>query len=343
MFTGTETYIKAIQLLMQDRGLDIAKADLTTATMSSASVVALDWQLTWDIYGERVTPLLERIGRTKAFAVDHKWRSATARAGTTNTSNEGSASKTAVSVVPTKGSNTCQIIKGAVTVSGSAIQEAENGIYGNGLADLAGQIELETRGLLKDTEYEILFGVEKTIDPRRMKGLIGAVGTYDGLIQTTRTNAASGGATALTDTNLTSFLYSIWEQQAGVYPNALICSLKAQKLISTFASAYRINVTPEGQANLVAGGIVSDIVAPWGELVKLIPHPRCANSATAANNWIAAVNLDQIKYADFRPMFNKPLPAADQDGEKWEIISEGTVELHSEPHAGILYGFNQPT
>jgi hypothetical protein len=341
---GNETYIKAIQMLMANRGLDIAKADMTSTLMSNAAVIALDWQLIWDIYGEKQTPILERIGRSKAMAVEHRWRSAKARAAAANTSNEGSASKTAVSVIPGANTNTCQIIKGAVTVSGSAMQEAENGIYGDGLGDLAGQIDLETKGLLKDMEYALLFGVESTTDPRQMKGLVGAPGTYASVFQTTKTNAASSSATAMTDAILNTHFNTILEQQAGIYPDTLICSYKMQKLISTFASAYRLVVDkPEGLLALPSGGLVTDIVAPWGELVHIVPHPMCANSATPANNWILTCNLDQIKWADFRPMFNKPVTAADVDGEKWEIITEGCVETHVEPHGGIIYGFNQPT
>lgn len=339
---GNETYWKALQMLMGNRGLDIAKADLTTATMASASAIALDWQTTWDIFGEDQTPLQKAMGRSKALAVQHRWRSAAARAGATNSANEGAASKTAVSVNAAANHNTCQIIKGAVTVSGSAIQEAANGIYGDGLGDLAGQIDLETKGLLKDTEVSILYGIESTTDPRVMKGIVGTIGTYNGLIQTTRTNAAAGGATALTDANLNSFLYTILAQQAGQYPDTLLCSYHAQKLISTFASAYKINVpTNEGLVNLAAGGLVTQIVAPWGKLINILPHPLCLNSATPADNWLAAIKMDNLKYADFRPMFNKPVTSADVDGQKWEIISEGCVEYHVESGAGILYGINQ--
>lgn len=333
-------YEQWAQDILRKSGETAAKAAMVTATMSAASVVELDWVQATTLYGNDETPIISKIGKTTSKAITHRWREATARAAASNTNNENAAAKAPVSVAPAAKTNTCQIVKGTIGVSDSAIQEAANGIYGSDAIDyIAMQLELETRGILKDIEYSVLFGVESTSDARMMNGLVGAVGTWGGVIQTTRKDLSDA---AFSETYFNAFLNDIWEQQAGVYPDTVYCSLAATQTVNAFTTNYRQNVVTAGDlANLPAGTRVTKFIAPWGGVVDIVPHPLCTNSATSANNWMLAVRSDLIKLADFRPLKVRKVVATDADGEEWELVWEGTLECKIEKAHGILRNFDQ--
>ena len=321
-------------------GDEMAKAQMLTATMSAASVVELDFDDALAIYGEDDTPVLNMIGRTKARAITHRHREATARVPASNASNEGAAAKSPVSVAPSAVTNTCQIVKGTIGVSASAIQEAQNGIYGTDTVDeIAFQIETEVRGILKDIELELLYGVLSTTDPRRMKGLVGAVGTWDGFIQTTRTD---NGDAAFSETVFKNWLESIWNQQAGKYPNVVLGSLASAGAINAFTTNYRWNISSEAELlALPAGSKVKKYVAPWNDLVDIVAHPQNVDSGTHGQNWMAALCTDNLRLADFRPLSIKQVLATDVDGQEWEVVYEGTLECKVEKSHGILRNFDQ--
>lgn len=319
----------------------LQKAAMDTPTMAAASVVRLDFAEQLDIYGNDETPLVSTLGSTVAKAIDHKWEQATRRAAAANKNVEGSAAKAGVSRAPVKASNTCQIVKGTVEVTRSALREAANGIYNASLVDaISWQVEQEMVGIFKDIEYAMLFGVEDTTDvensARAMKGLIGAVGTYNGFIQTTQSD---GSGAALGQTMFDNWLADIWAVQAGRYPDRIYCSLKAKQIIGTFASGkFTLTINPADLGNLTAGMRVGFYEAPWGGLIDIYPHPLCADSATEANNWMLALRTDLIKRADFDPLFTRPLPGT-TDAELREILWEGTLECRVEPAHGLLKNF----
>jgi len=330
-----------VNALLKKSGEEVAKAYTLSATLVAASVVELDWVQTLALYGNDETPLISRIGRTKSQAVTHRWREATARAAASNTSSENAAAKSAVTVNPGAKTNTCQILKGTIGVSGSAVQEAQNGIYGtDALNMVALQLEMETKGILKDIEYSALFGVEATTEPRQMKGLVGLVGTWNGWIQTTRTD---GSDAAFDQTMFEGFLEDIYTEGTGLYPNRLYCSIAAASKINTFTSAYRLNIDAadaEALAAAMAGMKVKYYIAPWGGIVEIVPHPLCENDATSANNWMMAVNENLLALADFRALRTESLPKT-TDAELWEVLYEGTLEAKIESAHGILRNFDQ--
>jgi hypothetical protein len=339
---AANVYEEITRRLLKQSGDELAKAQMTTATMSSASVVELDWAETLEMFGNDETPLVSSLGKTKSKAITHRWREATARAGAANTSNEGAAAEAAVSVAPAAKTNTCQIIKGTIGVSESAITEAQNGIYGTDILDeIAFQLETETVGILKDLETALLFGVLSTTDPRAMKGLVGAPGTWDGIIQTTRKDLS---AAAFTETLFKAWLRDIWAQQAGKYPDTVHCSMAATSVINAFTTNYSFNVASATDlASLPAGTRVKQYIAPWGGLLDIYPHPMNTNSATAGNNWMMAVCTPRLKIADFRPLKVRKLTSADVDGENWEVILEATLEARVEKSHGIARNFAQIT
>ncbi len=322
-------------------GYNLEKSAATTGAMADAGVVRLDFAEQLDIYGNDETPLVSSIGVTQAKAIDHKWEQAVRRAAAANASVEGSAAKSGVSVTPAKASNTCQIIKGTVEVTRSHIVEARNGIYNASLADaIAWQVEQEMVGIFKDIEYAFLFGVEDKTDapdsPRRMKGLVGAVGTYNGFVQT---NQYDANGAKLGPSVFDAFLAEIWSAQAGRYPDRVYCSLTAKRFIDQFTDGkFTLTINPADLGNLTAGMRVGYYEAPWGGLLDIYPHPLCENSATEANNWMLAVRTDLLKRADFDPLHTRPLPAT-TDAELREILWEGTLECRVEPAHGLLINF----
>lgn len=335
-------YEEITKRLLKQSGDEVAKAQMTTATMSSASVVELDWAETLEMFGNDETPLVSSLGKTTAKAITHRWREATARAAAANTSNEGAAAKAAVSVAPAAKTNTCQIIKGTIGVSASAIKEAQNGIYGNDILDeIAFQLEVETTGILKDLEHALLFGVVSTTDPRMMKGLVGAVGTWDGVIQTTRKD---NSAAAFSETVFKAWLRDVWDAQAGRYPDVVYCAMDATAAINAFTTNYSFNVQSAADLTaLPAGTRVKQYIAPWGGIVDIFPHPLCNNQAVAANNWMMAVTTPHIRLADFRPLAVRKLTSADVDGENWEVLLEATLEARVEKAHGILRNYAEIT
>jgi len=323
------------EMILNKYDEQVSKAALTTATQATAVVIELGWADTMELYGNDETPLVSSLAHTNARAVQHRWRERTRRAAASNTSNENAAAKSGVNVTPAPKSNTSQIIKGTVEVSRSAKVEAANGIYGQDAIDMiAMQVEDEVAGIYKDMEYSLLFGVESTTDPRMMDGLIGAAGTYAGVIQTTQNDLSEA---ALSEANFKTFLETIWLAQAGKYPDTVLCSLEAANVINAWATpGYRLNVTLAELAELPAGKRVTQYVAPWGGLVDIVPHPLCDNSATPANNWLAAIVKPRCRIAEFDPLQIRQLNVT-SDGDQWEIIWEGTLEARVESGHGILH------
>lgn len=318
------------------------KAALDTEAMSAATVVQLDFAQYLTLVNDPQTPILNAVGSVPVQGTQHKWREATIRAGASNASKENSAAKSGVSVTPAMKSNTCQIIKGTVEISNSAIQEAENGLYGTDLQNMsASQIEMEMAGIAQDIETAFLYGVEDTSDAgnaRAMKGLIGLVGTWNGSIQTTRTNAAGAAfAQALIDT----LLGTIWALKPRQLPTALVGSLTFCTKVSGYLTSMRYNISsPEELARVPAGQRVTQYVAPWGGILDMVPHPDNTNDAVAANNWFGALCLPNVKKGDFRTLRSKKLTNT-TDGEQYEILWEGTLEHRNEKASGIVRNFVQ--
>lgn len=321
---------------------DVKKTALDTEAMSAASVQQIDFAQYLTFVNDPQTPILNGIATVPCLGTQHKWREGTVRSPASNASKENSAAKSGVSVTPAMKSNTCQIVKGTVEVSNSAIKEAENGLYGTDLqALISTQMEMEMAGIAQDIEYSFLYGVEDTSDSgdaRQMKGLLGLIGTWNGSIQATRTSAAGA---AFSQTLVDTLLATIWGLEPRQLPTALVGSLAFSQKVSTYATMMRYNITnPADLARLPAGQRVTQYVAPWGGILDIMAHPQNTNSATAGNNWFAALCLPNIGKADFRPLSSKPLPIT-TDGMQYEILWEGCLENRNEKASGIVRNFVQ--
>jgi hypothetical protein len=295
-------------------------------------------------YGDLTTPFVSALAHTQAKETTHRWRDVAVRAGSTNLGTLENAAPTERQQTPTKRSNTCQIFSGRVNISGSGIQEAANGIYGSDILDqLAWQIGLEMKGILKDVEKQILFGTEQTGSPRRFKGLIGDLGTYNGLVQTTRYSvSATAGTGTLIQNAFDEFLQTCFDQGTGFFPTDVFCNSRDARRIAGWANTSAFTYGPKDVADLAnlqfpAGYSVVPYLSPFGA-VKIHVHPFLTYSATVANNVLLAVNMGLLKLADFRPLHVADV-ARTTDGVARDLIYEASLELNVEPAHGLMYTY----
>src|ERR1035437_554773 len=327
----------------------MAKAMLSTSAGSSAGAAQLDFAELLTQVNTYYVPLTMRMAMRPAKGVTHEWREITVPARTNMKAIEGSAAAAGTSVTPDAYSNTCEILKATISISNSAKAEAANGLYGSELTMLtARELDLLYTQLLEAREYDLLFGVEVTkasagtSSARAMKGLVGAPGAWNGWLQTNQYPVSGDFSKA----GLDALLTQIWKSQPKKLPNAIVCSIEAQAMMSNWASLYRAVVTPDQLGNMVASHRVTAYQAPWNGILEVIAHPLCANSVTAANNWAAVITLehDYLAFADLRPLMTHPIVATAAgaiDADIYEIITETTCEVRGEYGQGLLTGFDE--
>jgi len=322
----------------------VMSSDRTIATAGGKEIRFEEAAL---IYGGIDTWCANNLTHKKAIAITHRWRDVAIRAGSANVGATEAGTPTERQQTPTTRTNTCQIFDGRVKVSKSAAQEARNGVYGGGeLDEVAFQTELEMKGILKDVEKQTLFGTEVT-EPnnnRRFKGLVGDVGTWNGLVQTNRINCnITHGTTTLTASIFDQLLATIYAQDTGFFPDTVLCSAKTALKFKGFASNSQFTYGIEDIQRLSQGGFpagtpVVPYLSPYGPLTVVI-HPMIADSATVANNFLVVFRKELVKYADLRQMEIADVASSGSWVAK-DIEVELSLEIAVQAHAGILYNFN---
>ena len=299
------------------------------------------------IYGGVDTWFVNNLAHTKAQAITHRWRDVQIRAGSTNLGATEAGTPTERQQTPVTRTNTTQIFSGRVKISLSAAQEAANGIYGGDqLDELAFQVNLEMRGILKDIEQQVLWGTEATEanDNRRFKGLIGDVGTYNGLIQATRIDTnTTHGTTTLRKGIIDQWLATIYEQDTGFFPDTIVCDSRAALKFAGFTNnaqfVYGIeDIIRLQQAGFPVGTPAIPYLSPFGPLTIVI-HPLIATSGTLANNYMLAIRKEFVKLADFR-VLNVREVAQSGSWVARDIETELTLETKVQQCMGILYDFD---
>jgi hypothetical protein len=350
----------AENILAQYRG-QFGKDTTSAYHFSNAGAAVIPLPDAVKVWGGVNTPLLQRVGNERAVAITDEWEDVQIAAAAENAQVEGilASALTGVAATPVVRTNTCQIVSDKIPVTGSALREARNGIYGRALQDLmAFQIRVRLPQIIASIELSALFGVEVTqasagdmSSARKMSGLVGTVGAAgfdDGLLTTTgrATNTSLSGA------ELTQDLFDTWlETIAGAgasandLPTAVYCSLKAQRKIGTFENTIPVQSdVPTGTADVMVGRRVTRYWAPWGAAIDIVWEPQCAYSATAANNWLSAFCEPNIT---MRSLAGSPteggieiieLPVA---GDLLEIqfLWEGTIKAEVFKGHGNLYNF----
>jgi hypothetical protein len=323
---------------------EVIKAVLTSDRDSTQRQLVFSEVAT--VYGDVGTYFVRTLAHKDATTITHRWRDVEIRAGSTNLAGVEAGAPPERKKISTTRTNTCQIFNGRVKVSGSTQAEADKGAYGPGgsLDEVAWQTELEMKGILKDIEKQTIFGTEVTSgDERRTKGLVGDVGTWNGLIQTNRTNLNTlTGTTAIHANGINQFLRGIYANNTGYFPDTLLVSGKAALKFAAIANTNNLVITQadikNGNVIFPAGTPVTTYLSPYGNMDVVI-HPFISDSATPGNNFILAINKNLIKYADLRQMFVKPV-ASSGDWVAKDIIYEAALECKVEACMGILHNID---
>lgn len=328
---------------------------------SSASTINISFADAVALYGGVRVPLLERIGKVKAREVTHRWRDAAVGAAAENAFVEGASIATIAAATtktsPVAHTNTCQIVANVLQVSGSAMAEAENGVYGGELMNMLDwQLKAKMPQMLASIALSAWFNVEVTAataaeaSARQMSGLVGTVaddGFDDGLLSTTgRAYVYDKAGKALDEGVFNDWLELIAGNGGGDanLPTAVYTSLKGVRKISTFANATTL-VQGDGLSNLVAGQRVSRYVAPWGEILDIVYEPQNTHDGTNSyNNWMCAINEENAAIASLRGDASDagiqiiPLPVQG-DLQSALMVWEGTVQYSVSKGAGVLKDF----
>jgi len=342
----------------------VAKAMATGVSANDwlgASAIQIAFPDLITVWGGLETPLLARTGTERAVAITDRWRDIQVAAPGENAQIEGTlaTSLTANPVAPVVRTNTCQLMMELITVSGSAMQEARNGVYG-AAQDVADQIAQQASVILPkfvaSIAYSSWFGLEVTqaaaaeAAARKMSGLVGTVGAGgfdDGLLTTAgRATVTNNAGAAFDEDVLNTFLRTIVDAGAGAKfrPTAVYCSLTVQQKISQFAGMLNVQYTPGDLPNLTAGARVTKYVAPWGAVIDIVYEPQNAHSVTAANNWLAALCEPEIASAPFRGapdeggVVMERLPHV-PDLEQANLLYEGTIRAKVFKAHGVFHNF----
>jgi hypothetical protein len=303
--------------LVRNGLMDIEKTSSVVTSsydFSNAGAIELRWDEAAAIWGGVATPLLNRIGSGKARRIAHEWQDYQIPAATSHGVDEKTrlTSLTAHALVPVVRTNTCELMADILQMTRSAMQEAANGVYGPGVGDLlAHQLSILAPHLVASAAYDIWFSVEVTqasateaATARKMSGLVGTVGLGgfdDGLLTTAgRSTVTDNSGDELTDEAVGNWLESI-ETACGSagdnLPTAIYCSRRAMRKMAPFSTVQlTVDISRPGwQDALFAGQSVGFYQAPWGAMLDLVYEPQCVHSATAADNWMAALCEPNIR------------------------------------------------
>jgi hypothetical protein len=333
----------------KEREEEFVKSVMTSdRTISTSGQKEITFSDAAQIYGDITTWCVNNLSHSKAISITHRWRDVAVRSGTSNLAVAEAGTPTEREVIPTTRTNTTQIFAGRVKVSDSATQEAANGVYGPESDEMANQVTLEMKGILKDIEKQTLLGTEASEpnDLRRMKGLVGDVGTYNGLIQTNVDDCDTNYGTAvLTASIINQSLAKIYANATGYFPDTMLVSAKTAIQLMALANTNNFVYTAADLAALQAGTLgfpagtpVVPWISPFGSL-KVVVHPLIADAATDANNYIVFINSNLVRYADFIPLRVSPVARTGLYEAK-DISTELSLELRIEPAHGILHSFN---
>jgi hypothetical protein len=341
---------------------NLNKALVSAYDYSNAGLNYLPWQDAVAVWGGVETPLLSRVGSTRALEITHKWKDAQVPSPAANAQLEGvlAADLNGEAVIPVKRTNTCQLAAKLLTVTGSALQESQNGVYGSELRDqLDEQLSLLLPQMVASIALDAWTSTEVTqanateASARKMAGLVGTVGAGgfdDGLITAAHGSTVTSNSGADADESVIGdWLEAIVAAGAGANhrPTAVYTSLKGVRLFSTFANIVEVNVNVNDDAalaSLTAGKVVAKYIAPWRGVLDIVYEPQNAHSVTAANNWMAALCEPDIKIANFRGDASEQgieiVPLAKLgDREDRMLVWEGTVEAKVYAAHGIFHNF----
>lgn len=276
------------------------------------------------------TPLLSAIPRAKATAVLHEWQTdALAAASSTNYHAEGDDADASAVTATTRLSNTCQIQKKVLQISGT-----QQAVVSAGRSDeMAYQVAKRGKELKRDMETMLFTNNAEVTGSSGTAREMGSLGAWID----TNTSAGTGGSdgslgnTARTDgtqrefteTLLKTVLQSIWTE--GGDPTQIHVGAFNKQTFSTFTGNATRMKTAEDKI-LVASVDIYD--SDFGEL-SVIPN-RFMRSRDAY-----IIQPDMLAAAYLRPFKLENL-AKTGDSDKKHMVVEWTLEVRNEKAHGLV-------
>jgi hypothetical protein len=253
-----------------------------------------------------------KIAAATATGIKHEYQTDTLAAAGANAHSEGEDADAGAIVPTVRLSNTCQIQKKIVQVSGTLEKVKKAGRQ----SEIDYQVALKMKELAKDVEYAFLQAVESTGDPRQMDGALNRVITNldknDGTLNADGT-VTGGTARPLLEDIVKGQLQNAFTQGGNIDTIYVAPYNKAQ--ISGWVSTgnTRRFVEEKKLINSV------DVYESDFGMIAIKPHRNFPTSVAFG------VDHKYWKKATLRPTF-KELLAKTGDSTKYQILVEHTIE-----------------
>lgn len=287
------------------------------------------------------TPVLSGMKKTSATATNHEWQTDTLAAAGANAHIEGDDASPAAAAATTRLGNQTQIFKEHVVVSGT--QEAVNKA-GRG-SEIGYQMEKRIKEIKLDIEWAMLNGGSpegnaKVVGNDTTAREMGSLQTY----LTTNTSAGTSGADptgdgtdirttgtnrALTEGIVETTLQSIWTNSDSTTNLNMIVNAFNKGVVSDFTTAATRYVSSDDK-RLTAS---IDVYDGDFHTVTIVPDRQ----TNGENAYILDYNY--LADAELRGMSSREL-AKTGDTERYEIVTECTLEVCNEAAHGGIYDLN---
>lgn len=282
----------------------------------------------------RDAPFIGLIGKTKATSRTHDWVTDSLGAAGANANVEGDETTFSAYTAPSRLTNATQIFKKAYIVSGTSIA-----VDVVGAEDEYTRMQVKAmRQLMRDMELAAVSnnapvtGNDSTA--RVMRPLMGWFATNVSRGDTGANGSASAAATDGTKRDFTKeLLDTVMESirsNSSEIPNILMCHPKLRKVISSMSltNVTRQQEIKEGKLSASIKVVESD----FGDLTVV-------DNDLMRDREIALVNPDYWAIAELRPAFSESLGKSG-DAEKFQVISECTLEARNEAANGVIADLN---
>lgn len=280
------------------------------------------------------TPFLTMCGKTSASQTLHEWQTDTLATPGANKVLEGAETTSFAESNTTELNNKTQILKKAISVSGTAQAVMQAGVS----KQYAYQMALRTKELKKDLELALLSnqlaGSESGSTPRQMQGLpcwiqANYAGGSSGAKATSSAACTAGTTRVPTEAMLKSLLTDVYN--AGGNPDRIMMSpgirVKMSEVLT--GGATKMEKAESKKATAVIDVYVSD----FGTL-KLIPN-RVQEFEPYSKTCAFVLDPSYWKVAYLRGFKEEKL-AVTGDSMKGHVLVECTLEARNDASSGML-------
>jgi len=280
-----------------------------------------------------VTPFLTKCAKTKATNVFHEWQTDTLRASAVNAHIDGADTSADARVATVRLGNYTQILKNAVTVSGSDAgldKAGRDKTMAYQIVKVLKEHKLDIEKALFASQARVaggnsseryLAGLPAWLYTNTFIGSGGSDATGDGT--NTRTD---GTQTAFTQANFNTVMQSAWEN--GGEPTTVYLSAFQMDVAQGFTGNNSQRSMIQASENTVSD-YMSVYQTPWGR-VKFIP------SRENRGRDVFIIQDDMWKVATKRPTKQEPL-AKTGDSDRTQVVTELTLVSCNEAASGGVF------